>query len=48
MSKAKPIKEVKAPTKQEKGYRVQIIVAIIALVGTLGAALLTNLDKCGI
>jgi outer membrane protein OmpA-like peptidoglycan-associated protein len=38
MSKSKP-------TKEEKDYRLQIIVAIIALVGTLSAALLANLDK---
>ncbi len=45
MSKPKPIKEEKEVAKEKRGYRVQIIVAIIALVGTLGVALLTNVDK---
>lgn len=45
MSKSKPNKEEIEAAKEKRSYRVQIILAIIALVGTLGVALLANIDK---
>lgn len=45
MSKSKPNKEEIEVAKEKRGYRVQIILAIIALVGTIGVTLLANIDK---